>query len=109
MPQGSDASSIANAGSDAASKNGAKGSGSGTDGEKKEPKHYAFEHFIKMRRFDTGGFALSNKYKPGTLVKGIQNKLPLSITLGHQKYRHVDHLEYMGTDEISGELLNRLI
>lgn len=34
------------------------------------------------------------------LQKGIQMKLPTAVTLQHQGYRHVDHLEYMNRPEV---------
>ena len=63
--------------------------------------HVSFEHFIRARRYDTAGLPLVEKYKPGTLQSGIMQKLPPSITLTHQKYRHVDYLEYMNQQEVT--------
>jgi len=68
--------------------------------EKKGPTHISFEAFLRGRKYETGGLAGACSYKPVKLQKGIMNKMPLTVTLQHQKYRHVDHLEYMNTQEI---------
>ena len=39
------------------------------------------------------------------LEKGKMNKMPPTVTLVHQKYRHVDHLEYMNRQEVRCHLL----
>jgi nuclear protein localization family protein 4 len=43
----------------------------------------------------------SLKYTAVPLEKGRQTKIPVSVTLGFQPYRHVDHLEYMNTAELA--------
>lgn len=96
-PLPSDASSVANKGSVLS-----KADPNSSSGEKKEPKHYAFEEFIKMRRFDTSSLPMENSFKPTYMKKGEMNKLPPSVNLVHQKYRHCDHLEYMNVDEMQG-------
>ena len=66
----------------------------------KDPLHLPFERFLKARRFEISGLPGSTSYLPLKIVKGKQNKLPPPITLAHQKFRHVDHLEFTNVDEI---------
>jgi len=68
--------------------------------DKKGPTHVSFESFLLSRRFETGALAGALKYNPIELEKGKMNRMPMSVTLQHQKYRHVDHLEYMNTQEV---------
>jgi len=68
--------------------------------EKKGPTHLSFESFLRNRKYETGNLAGALSYKPVKLEKGKMNKMPLTVTLQHQKYRHVDHLEYMNRQEI---------
>lgn len=68
--------------------------------EKKGPAHVAFDAFIKKQRYETGNLPGALRYTPKPLEKGRMTKLPNSVTLGFQPYRHVDHLEYMNTAEL---------
>ncbi|SCM23370.1 nuclear protein localization protein 4, putative [Plasmodium chabaudi chabaudi] len=65
-----------------------------------EPNFKSFDYFLKLRGYNTTDLPLNNEYKSVYLVKGQLNKIPLSVTLKHQEYRHVDHLELMNIEEI---------
>merc|ERR550534_125024 len=75
-------------------------SASNSASEKKGPTHVSFEAFLRTRRFETGALAGALRYSPIKLEKGKMNRMPMSVTLQHQKYRHVDHLEYMNAQEV---------
>ncbi|CAD7975139.1 unnamed protein product [Amoebophrya sp. A25] len=68
--------------------------------KKNDPTHVSFEKFLQQRRFETGSLPGMQRYLPVKIVRGKQNKLPTPITLAHQKFRHVDYLEYMNEAEI---------
>ncbi|KAI4839742.1 nuclear protein localization protein 4 [Plasmodium brasilianum] len=65
-----------------------------------EPNFKSFDYFLKLRGYNTTDLPLNLAYKSVYLIKGQFNKIPLSITLKHQEYRHVDHLELMNVEEI---------
>ncbi|ETB56898.1 hypothetical protein YYC_05261 [Plasmodium yoelii 17X] len=71
-----------------------------SENNKNEPNFKSFDYFLKLRGYDTTDLPLNNEYKSVYLVKGQLNKIPLSVTLKHQEYRHVDHLELMNVEEI---------
>ncbi|CRG97853.1 nuclear protein localization protein 4, putative [Plasmodium gallinaceum] len=60
----------------------------------------SFDYFLKLRGYNTTDLPLNLTYKSIYLTKGKFIKIPLSITLKHQEYRHVDHLELMNVEEI---------
>mmetsp|Transcript_4823 Transcript_4823/g.11874 ORF Transcript_4823/g.11874 Transcript_4823/m.11874 type:complete len:539 (-) Transcript_4823:273-1889(-) len=68
--------------------------------DKKDPTHVSFEKFLQQRRFEVGSLPGMQSYKPVRIERGRQNKLPPPVTLGHQKFRHVDYLEYMNDEAI---------
>lgn len=70
------------------------------ENKKNEPNFKSFDYFLKLREYNTTDLPLNNEYKSVYLVKGQLNKIPLSVTLKHQEYRHVDHLELMNIEEI---------
>ncbi|SBT74594.1 nuclear protein localization protein 4, putative [Plasmodium ovale] len=65
-----------------------------------EPNFKSFDYFLKLRGYNITDLPLSLTYKSIYLTKGQFIKIPLSITLKHQEYRHVDHLEIMNIEEI---------
>ncbi|VWU52331.1 nuclear protein localization protein 4, putative [Hepatocystis sp. ex Piliocolobus tephrosceles] len=67
---------------------------------KLETNFKSFDHFLQLRGYNTTDLPLNMVYKSIYLQKGKFNKIPLSITLKHQEYRHVDHLELMNIEEI---------
>ncbi|CAD7947267.1 unnamed protein product [Amoebophrya sp. A120] len=68
--------------------------------KKNDPTHVSFEKFLQQRRFETASLPGMQTYKPVKIERGKQNKLPPPVTLGHQKFRHVDYLEYMNASAI---------
>lgn len=65
-----------------------------------QPNFKSFDYFLKQRGYNTTDLPLNLEYKSVYLCKGRVNKIPLSITLKHQEYRHVDHLELMNVEEV---------
>ncbi|SOV11596.1 nuclear protein localization protein 4, putative [Plasmodium sp. gorilla clade G2] len=80
-------------------KNENNNNGDGKNGESK-PNFKSFDYFLKQRGYNTTDLPLNLEYKSVYLCKGRVNKIPLSITLKHQEYRHVDHLELMNVEEV---------
>ena len=68
----------------------------------KTPLHQTFESYLRARRFDTSSLAGSQSYKSIFFDKGRLAKVPPSVTLTHQPYRHIDHLEFANVAEIQG-------
>ena len=64
------------------------------------PVHKSFESFLRIRRFDVGSLQGNLSYKSNFIEKGKLSKMPASVTLTRQPYRHVDHLEFMNISEI---------
>ncbi|KAF7459026.1 NPL4 family protein [Cryptosporidium felis] len=69
------------------------------DSEKSGPNFKSFDSFLSERNFVTDDLPLKQSYKSSFVSKGIMNKIPSSVTLKHQVYRHVDHLEMMNLSE----------
>ncbi|KAK9171456.1 NPL4 family protein [Cryptosporidium meleagridis] len=68
--------------------------------EKSEGPHFkSFDSFLSERNFVTDDLPLKQSYKSFFISKGVMNKIPPSVTLKHQTYRHVDHLEMMNLSE----------
>ncbi|KAJ1613507.1 nuclear pore associated protein [Cryptosporidium canis] len=68
--------------------------------EKGEGPHFkSFDSFLSERNFVTDDLPLKKSYKSMYISKGVMNKIPPSVTLKHQPYRHVDHLEMMNLSE----------
>ncbi|KJP88843.1 hypothetical protein AK88_01533 [Plasmodium fragile] len=60
----------------------------------------SFDYFLKTREYNTTDLPLNLTYESVFLCKGRFIKIPLSVTLKHQQYRHVDHLELMNVEEV---------
>ncbi|PFH37306.1 NPL4 family protein [Besnoitia besnoiti] len=60
----------------------------------------AFDAFLRERKFAVNDLPGCTSYKPRVLEAGRMNKIPATVTLKHQVYRHVDHLEMMNVDEV---------
>ncbi|KAH7650331.1 nuclear pore associated (NLP4) with N-terminal ubiquitin domain [Cryptosporidium bovis] len=63
------------------------------------PKFKSFDYFISERNYVTDDLPLKQSYRSTFIEKGKMNKIPPSVTLKHQPYRHVDHLEMMNLTE----------
>lgn len=66
-----------------------------------QPIFKSFDSFLKMRRYDTTDLPLNRSYKSIHITKGTMIRIPFSVTLKHQPYRHVDHLEFMNVKEVN--------
>uniref|UniRef100_A0A3B0MLE3 NPL4 family, putative zinc binding region/NPL4 family, putative n=2 Tax=Theileria annulata TaxID=5874 RepID=A0A3B0MLE3_THEAN len=64
------------------------------------PLFKSFDAYLHENGFEIGDLPLMNSFLPIKIKRGIINKLPKSITIRHQKYRHVDHLEMMNVEEV---------
>ncbi|KAK2195541.1 bifunctional Nuclear protein localization protein 4/Nuclear pore localization protein Npl4 [Babesia duncani] len=68
--------------------------------QSKEPKFKSFDSWLKDNGYNLGELPLRQSYKRVIVEKGKMIKVPLGITIKHQPYRHVDHLEMMAVDNI---------
>ncbi|UKJ90504.2 hypothetical protein MACJ_001438 [Theileria orientalis] len=71
--------------------------------EKKEsegPLFKSFDAYLHENSFSIGDLPLKNSFLPVQIKRGVMNKLPMGVTIRHQKYRHVDHLEMMNVEEV---------
>jgi nuclear protein localization family protein 4 len=86
---------------------GGSGTGTGATTPKPEsvtsegggPKHKTFESFLRVRRFDVGTLSGNLSYRG--VKRQLMTKMPPTVTLTHQAYRHVDHVEFMNVPEIT--------
>ncbi|KAF8821950.1 NPL4 family protein [Cardiosporidium cionae] len=65
-----------------------------------EPNFKSFDQFIKDNGYNVIELPGSKSYLPTQLVRNKMIKVPPSVTLKYQPYRHVDHLELMNVEEI---------
>ncbi|GIX63734.1 nuclear protein localization protein 4, putative [Babesia caballi] len=65
-----------------------------------DPNFKSFDAFLRDNGYPLSDLALKLSYKPVVIERGKMNKLPPSVTVKHQPYRHVDHLELMNADDI---------
>eukprot|EP01055_Gregarina_sp_Pseudo9_P000816 Gregarina_sp_Pseudo_9__815@NODE_1521_length_1527_cov_4_719086_g1409_i0_p1_GENE_NODE_1521_length_1527_cov_4_719086_g1409_i0NODE_1521_length_1527_cov_4_719086_g1409_i0_p1_ORF_typecomplete_len500_score122_26NPL4/PF05021_15/6_2e51zfNPL4/PF05020_15/4_1e14UN_NPL4/PF11543_8/1_7e07ubiquitin/PF00240_23/0_035Ubiquitin_2/PF14560_6/0_042_NODE_1521_length_1527_cov_4_719086_g1409_i0151514 len=70
--------------------------------DKQKHKFKPFESFLEMTDFAVTNLALAQDFRPVVKNPMGATKLPPTISLKHQPYRHVDHLEVMNLSEISG-------
>nr|PVC51602.1 hypothetical protein MACL_00001398 [Theileria orientalis] len=83
-------------------------SSSKDEGERKEsegPLFKSFDAYLHENSFSIGDLPLKNSFLPVKIKRGVMNKvrkmsLPMGVTIRHQKYRHVDHLEMMNVEEV---------
>ncbi|EZG78230.1 putative nuclear pore associated protein [Gregarina niphandrodes] len=64
-------------------------------------KYKTFEEYVDEIDFNVSQLALSHSYKPVKRNPVGPTKLPPSISLKHQVYRHVDHVEVMNVAELA--------
>ena len=62
--------------------------------------HKSFEVFLQEKGYETGNLPGSRSYKSTQLEKGKMMKMPPSVTLVHQPYRHIDHVEFMNVQDV---------
>eukprot|EP01053_Blabericola_migrator_P005928 Blabericola_migrator_1__5927@NODE_299_length_10197_cov_100_341955_g246_i0_p2_GENE_NODE_299_length_10197_cov_100_341955_g246_i0NODE_299_length_10197_cov_100_341955_g246_i0_p2_ORF_typecomplete_len489_score96_78NPL4/PF05021_15/6_4e51zfNPL4/PF05020_15/1_8e14UN_NPL4/PF11543_8/5_7e07ubiquitin/PF00240_23/0_00065Ubiquitin_2/PF14560_6/0_0023_NODE_299_length_10197_cov_100_341955_g246_i015633029 len=86
--------------SSAFSKSRKSGTRKGTKSNK-EHKFKPFEKFLDETEFQITSLPLTMDYRPVKKNRHGATKLPPTISLKHQLYRHVDHLEVMNIKEMS--------
>ncbi|GBE60717.1 NPL4 family protein [Babesia ovata] len=64
------------------------------------PSFKSFDAYLRDTGYAVSELALQQSYKPVFLERGKMNKLPSGVTVKHQPYRHVDHLELMNAEDI---------
>jgi len=97
---GGSAGSTASGSGSASSSSAAPGTSSSSgDGKKVDPKFETFDAFIRKRRYDTGALAGNQKYVTGRVQKGMI-RLPPSVSIKQQPYRHIDTLSVINVPEI---------
>ncbi|EDO06559.1 nuclear protein localization protein 4 (NPL4) family protein [Babesia bovis T2Bo] len=60
----------------------------------------SFDAFLRDSGYPLSDLPLRQSYKPILIERGKMNKLPSSVTVKHQPYRHVDHIELMNVQDI---------
>lgn len=73
----------------------------GEDGKKPDPKFETFDAFLRNRRYDTATLAGAQRYVSSQLTQGGMIKLPPSVSIKQQPYRHVDCLSVINVDEMA--------
>ncbi|KAF8820252.1 NPL4 family protein [Cardiosporidium cionae] len=68
--------------------------------DKSEPNFKSFDQFLTDNGYNIIELPGSKSYLPSQLVRNQMMKVPPSVTLKYQPYRHVDHLELMNVEEI---------
>ncbi|GFE54896.1 hypothetical protein BaOVIS_023000 [Babesia ovis] len=71
-----------------------------TDDTVPHPNFKSFDAYLRDNGFPLSDLALKQSYKPVLIERGKMNKLPSSVTVKHQPYRHVDHIELMNVNDI---------
>jgi len=111
-------SSPSTAAAASSSSGGASGSAGSTsvpaveDGKKADPKIETFDAFLRNRRYDTAALPGSQKYLTGVVKQGGMIKIPPSVSIKQQPYRHVDTLSVMNVPEMEyfiGYWMNNLL
>lgn len=70
------------------------------DGKKPDPKFETFDAFLRNRRYDTAALPGSQRYVSGELKSTGMIKIPPSVSIKQQPYRHVDTLSVMNVPEM---------
>lgn len=95
------ASSSSTAGGSASSSGAAAAPAVWVDPNKKvDPKFEAFDAYLRKRQWDTSSLPGAQVYKSATIQKGGMMKIPLSVSVKQQPFRHVDTLSVMNVPEM---------
>lgn len=76
------------------------GSGGKPSGKEAEPKFETFDAFLRNRRYDTAALPGSQRYVSAQLKQGGMIKVPPSVSIKQQPYRHVDTLSVINVPEM---------
>lgn len=68
--------------------------------KKVEAKFEAFDSFLRKRQWDTAALPGAQVFKSAQIQKGGMMKVPLSVSVKQQPYRHVDTLSIMNVPEM---------
>ncbi|CDI76868.1 hypothetical protein, conserved, partial [Eimeria acervulina] len=84
---------------DSSSSSSSSSSGDSSSSSSSNSVYQSFDRFVEERQFAVLDLPLLKSYKPTKLQAGQMNRLPQTLSLKHQVYRHVDHLELMNVSE----------
>lgn len=70
------------------------------DGKKVDPKFESFDAFLRVRRYDTAGLPGSQRYVSSKLTDKGMIKIPPSVSIKQQPYRHLDTLSVINVPEM---------
>mmetsp|Transcript_28263 Transcript_28263/g.62316 ORF Transcript_28263/g.62316 Transcript_28263/m.62316 type:complete len:507 (+) Transcript_28263:148-1668(+) len=70
------------------------------DGKKVDPKFETFDAFLRHRRYDTAALAGNQKYVSGRLTQAGMIKIPPSVSIKQQPYRHIDTFSVINVPEV---------
>lgn len=68
--------------------------------KKPDPKFETFDAFLRKRQYDVGALPGSQKYVTATIKRGGMIKIPPSVSIKTQPYRHVDTLSVINVPEM---------
>lgn len=72
----------------------------GDENKKPEPKFETFDAFIRKRQYDVLALPGSQKYVTGKITRGGMIKIPPSVSIKTQPYRHIDTLSVINVPEM---------
>lgn len=72
----------------------------GSDGKKVDPKFETFDAFLRLRRYETADLPGAQRYASGMVKQGGMIKIPPSVSVKQQPYRHVDTLSVINVPEM---------
>lgn len=70
------------------------------DGKKADPKFETFDAFLRKRQYDVLALPGNQKYVTGQIKRGGMMKIPPSVSIKQQPYRHVDTLSIINVPEM---------
>jgi len=75
-------------------------SAGGAEGKKADPKFETFDAFLRKRQYDVLALPGNQKYVTGQIKRGGMMKIPPSVSIKQQPYRHVDTLSIINVPEM---------
>lgn len=74
------------------------------EGTKVDPKFQTFDAFLRTRRYDTAGLPGSQRYVTAKVTDKGMIKIPPSVSIKQQPYRHIDTLSVINIPEVENFL-----
>jgi len=71
-----------------------------SDGKKADPKFETFDAFLRKRQYDVGALPGNQKYVTVKITRGGMLKIPPSVSIKQQPYRHIDTLSVINVPEM---------